>query len=342
MKQKQVIKIHVAFWVVYILFGILYNVAEHHNLKVTYVFYLKDLKDPFTWIGYGRTIISCYICLWLFNYLFQRKLYFLSVISIIVLIVADILFRYTLEQQFIGPTFNLWQFRQDIKIGEYFMETLVYSAIGIFLCFVLKIINDFFVNEKIVQERTSMELQFLKSQVNPHFLFNSFNNLYGLALTEPNKTPDAILKLAELTRYMIYESNEPKVTLKKEIDYLRNLIELQKLRYEDAVYVNFYTDENLNEHIIAPLLLISFVENAFKHGEVNEEENPVTVSLTILNNKMDFHVSNKINHRNKDFSGGIGLQNVKRRLELLYPGNYTLHIRNDGVNYCSDLTLHLN
>lgn len=83
------------------------------------------------------------------------------------------------------------------------MQTVFYSAMGIFMCFVLKIINDFFINEQINQERISMELQFLKSQVNPHFLFNSFNNLYGLSLSEPQKTPDAILKLAELTRYMI-------------------------------------------------------------------------------------------------------------------------------------------
>lgn len=219
------------------------------------------------------------------------------------------------------------------------MQTIFYSAMGIFLCFVLKIVNDFFINEQINQERVSMELQFLKSQINPHFLFNSFNNLYGLSLTEPQKTPDAILKLAEFTRYMIYDSNEPKVTLLKEITYLQDLVELQKLRYEEEVYISFTIAEHLSEYTIAPLLLISFVENAFKHGEVKDVNNPVIISLTIEENKLKFYVANKINNQNKDFSGGIGLKNVRRRLELLYPGKYELQIKNDGISYCSDLKL---
>lgn len=319
--------------------GHIINVAQHNNLRVTYALYWKDLTDPFTWIGYGRTILSYYISLWLFNYLFSRKLYYVGVISIIFLIAFDVFLRYLIEQLFIGPVFNLWQFHQDISIKEYYMETVFYSAIGIFLSFVLKIINDFFVNEQINQERISMELQFLKSQVNPHFLFNSFNNLYGLSLTEPQKTPDAILKLAELTRYMIYDSKELKVTLLKEITYLQDLVELQKLRYEQEVYISFTIAEHLSEYTIAPLLLISFVENAFKHGEVNDMDNPVIISLTMEENRLKFYVANKINNQNKDFSGGIGLKNVRRRLELLYPGKYELQIKNDRVSYCSDLKL---
>lgn len=321
------------------MLGVLYNVAQHNNLKVTYSLYWKDLADPFTWIGYGRTILSCYISLWLFNYLFSRKLYFAGVIAIIFLINFDIFLRYLIEQLFVGPVFNLWQFHHNISIKEYYMETVFYSAMGTFLCFVLKIINDFFINEQINQERTSMELQFLKSQINPHFLFNSFNNLYGLSLTESKKTPDAILKLAELTRYMIYDSNEPKVTLLKEITYLQDLVELQKLRYEEDVYISFIIAGHLSEYTIAPLLLISFVENAFKHGEVNDADNPVIISLTMEEDKLRFYVANKINNQNKDFSGGIGLKNVRRRLELLYPGKYELQIKNNGVSYCSDLKL---
>jgi len=341
MKRKLIIKIHIAFWTLFITLGILYNVAEHNNLKVTYELYIKDLSDPLTWIGYGRTILSCYISLWLFNFLFSRKLYFLGILSIVLLINFDIFLRYSIEQLFVGPLFNIWQFQQGVNIEQYYMDTVFYSAMGIFLCFVLKIINDFFINEQVTQEKISMELQFLKSQVNPHFLFNSFNNLYGLSLSDPQKTPDAILKLAELTRYMIYESNEVKVTLSKEIAYLNNLIALQRLRYEEDVYIDFDSVPQLDEYTIAPLLLISFVENAFKHGEVNESESPVIISLTIAKNILCFYVANKINHRNKDFSGGIGLKNVRRRLELLYPGKYDLQISNDGMSYHSTLKLTL-
>lgn len=235
MSRKTVIIIHTIFWTFYILLGVLGNVAVHHELRVTTELYLMDLSDPFTWIGYGRTILTCYLSLWVFSYLFNRKQYLFSLFAIVLLALVDVGLRYLIEQLFIGPVFGFWQYQQGISANEYLVNNIFYSTLGIFICFFLKIINDYFINEEIKKEKTYMELQFLKFQVNPHFLFNSFNNLYGLSLTDPQKTPDAILKLAELTRYMIYESNEEKVPLAREIAYLKNLIELQKLRYGEGV-----------------------------------------------------------------------------------------------------------
>lgn len=341
MSRRLIILIHVTFWTLYILLGVLVNVAIHHNLKVTNAFYLKDLSDPFTWVGYGRTILTCYISLWVFNTLFSRKQYLAAVLAIVILILFDITLRYVLEQVFMGPVFGLWQYPAGITLTEYVIDNVFYSTLGIFICFFLKIINDYFINERIRQEKNSMELQFLKSQVNPHFLFNSFNNLYGLSLTEPQKTPDAILKLAELTRYMIYESNEEKVLLSKEINYLRNLIELQKLRYEEKVCLEFTVQFEDEGQRIAPLLLISFVENAFKHGEVHDPDHPIEIILTLQGGLLYFYVTNKINKQNKDHTGGIGLKNVRRRLDLLYAGHYALTIQNDGNFYDSELELTL-
>jgi len=340
MSRKTVVIIHATFWTLYILLGVLVNVAVHNQLKVTPALYRKDMSDPFTWIGYGRTIVTCYLSLWVFNYLFNRKQYLASLIAIVVLILFDIGLRYIVEQSFIGPLFGLWQYQQGITANEYLVDNIFYSALGIFICFFLKIINDYFINEKIRQEKTYMELQFLKSQVNPHFLFNSFNNLYGLSLTEPHKTPDAILRLAELTRYMIYESNDEKVPLAKEITYLYNLIELQKLRYEEVVRMDLNIKFEDSGQLIAPLLLIAFVENAFKHGDVNDELHPVEIVLTIQTNHLYFYVFNKISHaKNKDLTGGIGLINVRRRLELLYPDKFTINIQNDGQFYTIELDL---
>jgi len=340
MSRKTVVIIHTTFWTLYILLGVLVNVAVHNQLKVTTALYRKDLSDPFTWIGYGRTIFTCYLSLWVFNYLFNRKQYLVSLIAIVALILFDVGLRHIVEQSFIGPLFGLWQYQQGITANEYLVDNIFYSALGIFICFFLKIINDYFINEKIRQEKTYMELQFLKSQVNPHFLFNSFNNLYGLSLTEPHKTPDAILKLAELTRYMIYESNGEKVPLAKEITYLYNLIELQKLRYEEVVRLDLNIKFEDSGQLIAPLLLIPFVENAFKHGDVNDELHPVAIVLTIQTNHLYFYVFNKISYaKNKDLTGGIGLINVQRRLELLYPDKFTVNIQNDGQFYTSELDL---
>lgn len=342
MSRKIVIFIHTSFWTLYILLGVLINVAVHHDLKITSTLYVKDLTDPFTWVGYGRTILTCYISLWVFNALFSRRQYIAAVLAIIVLVFFDIILRYLLEQVFMGPVFGLWQYHAGITKTEYLIDNVFYSTLGIFICFFLKIINDYFINERIREEKNSMELQFLKSQVNPHFLFNSFNNLYGLSLTEPQKTPDAILKLAELTRYMIYESNEEKVLLSKEIGYLRNLIELQKLRYEEMVCLEFTVKYQEEGKLIAPLLLISFVENAFKHGEVHDPSHPIVIELTLKNGALCFYVTNKINHRNKDHTGGIGLKNVRRRLDLLYPGHYRLLVQDDGNMYTTALEMTLN
>lgn len=340
MNRKTVIIIHTAFWALYILLGVLVNVAVHNQLKVTTALYIKDLADPFTWIGYGRTIFTCYVSLWVFNYLFNRKKYLVSLVAIVLLVLFDVGLRYIIEQSFIGPVFGLWQYHRGITANEYLVDNIFFSALGIFICFFLKIINDYFINEKMKQEKTYMELQFLKSQVNPHFLFNSFNNLYGLSLTEPHKTPDAILKLAELTRYMIYESNGNKVFLAKEIAYLHNLIELQKLRYDEVVSIDLNIKFEDNGQMIAPLLLIAFVENAFKHGDVNDALHPVEVVLTVQTNHLYFYVFNKISRtKNKDLTGGIGLINVQRRLELLYPNKFTINIKNDGQFYTSELDL---
>lgn len=339
MSKKSIIIIHVAFWIFFVLFGVLINVATHNHLKVSGTLYIQSFLDPFTWIGYGRTIVTCYLSLWVFNYLFSRNKYLLGAASPVALIVFDIILRYILEQVFMGPLFGLWQYPSSMPLTEYFIENVFFSALGIFICFFLKIINDYFLAEKARQEKDSMELQFLKSQINPHFLFNSFNNLYGLALTEPQKAPDVILKLAELTRYMIYESNEDRVLLTKEIKYLQNLIELQKLRYEDCIYLDIDLEYQEQGHLIAPLLLISFVENAFKHGELHNDSHPIKIKLLVNDNVLHFSTSNRISQQNKDGTGGIGLKNVRRRLDLLYSDRSELNIKNDGSLYTSELKL---
>lgn len=339
MDKKSAAFIHLAFWALFVLLGVLMNVALHHDFHVSWQLYEKDFLDPFTAVGYGRTILTCYISLWTFNYFFSRSRYLFGAASLLFLIIFDVGLRYLIEQVLIGPVFGLWQYPAGIHLNEYLAQNLFFSALGIFICFFLKIVNDYFVTEKIRQEKDRMELQFLKSQINPHFLFNSFNNLYGLSLTEPDKTPDAILKLAGLTRYMIYESSEDRVALGSELTYLQNLIELQKLRYEEPVCLELDMPHTGQDLQIAPLLLIAFAENAFKHGELHDPEHPVQITLQLSGNHLYFRVANKISPHQKDSAGGIGLANVRRRLHLLYGGNHSLRISSEGGNYESILNL---
>jgi two-component system, LytTR family, sensor kinase len=203
-----------------------------------------------------------------------------------------------------------------------------FNGIIIIFGFMVKIFIDYLETEQskqqIMTEKNTIELAFLKSQINPHFLFNTLNNLYGLSLSEPEKTPDAIIKLSDMMRYMLYESNAEQVPLKQEIAYLKNYIELQKLRYDGTTYIHFEVQGQDSGQQIAPLLLIAFVENAFKHGEVFDAQHPLSMSLVFDEKNVIFEVKNKIHHKNKDEVGGFGVKNVERRLELLYPKKHKL------------------
>lgn len=333
---------HIAFWSVFVLLGIVLNVAWHNNNQVTWSTFFEDLRDPFTTIGYGRTIVVCYISLYIFGKLISEKKYIGAAASIFLMIVSDVLLRYIIEQKFIGPCFGKWQYPEGIPPGQYFSQNVLFSAFGIFFCFTLKVFDDLYRHEQAEKEKNAMELKFLKSQINPHFLFNTLNNLYGLSISEPEKTPDAIMKLSEMMRYVLLESNTDKVSLKKEIAYLSHLISIQKLRYDNPPHIQFATQGITDDHFIAPLLLISFVENAFKHGEVTDQTEPMVINIMTEENTLLFYAKNKISHKNKDAMGGIGLQNVKRRLNLLYPDRYTLNISDNGHNFEVLLSLKLN
>jgi LytS/YehU family sensor histidine kinase len=209
----------------------------------------------------------------------------------------------------------------------------------------LKFSADWFANERIQRnletQKKDMELQFLKSQLNPHFLFNSLNNIYSLAYQKSEKTPDAILKLSEIMRYMIYESNDSWVDLDKEIDYVKSFVELQKLRFKDGATVKITVEGEIDGQQIVPLLLISFVENAFKHGVANDPKDPIKINVVVDQKTLRFSVSNKKNTANKDSMGGVGLNNVERRLQLLYPDQYQLTIENSATHYTTYLKLNL-
>jgi two-component system, LytTR family, sensor kinase len=208
-----------------------------------------------------------------------------------------------------------------------------------------KLLMDWFKAERekkeIENENLSSELSFLKSQVSPHFLFNTLNNIYSLSLSNSNLTSDAILKLSQLLRYMLYESDVKQVGLDKEVEYLNNYIELQKMRTRSGdITISFITSGNLSENVIEPMLLIPFIENAFKHGINYSMRSKIFISLSLLENVLHLKVKNDINStKEKDKAKGIGLNNVKRRLDLLYPGNHKLVIKEEQDKFMVQLEI---
>lgn len=198
--------------------------------------------------------------------------------------------------------------------------------------------------KEIENEKLTAELRFLKAQINPHFLFNTLNNLYYLAFTQSPNTTVVIDKLSQMMRYMIYESNHSKVPLKKEIDYMENYISLEELRLENQVPITFEVKGNTEQVMIEPFLFITFLENAFKHGvSSTSADSWVKVAITVGDKRCTYTVENSRlpEKENNEEKSGIGLQNLRRRLELSYPERHTLHIKETPDTYHIELTLDL-
>jgi sensor histidine kinase YesM len=190
--------------------------------------------------------------------------------------------------------------------------------------------------ELLLQNRQS-ELSFLRSQINPHFLFNSLNNIYSLAYQQSDRVLPAISGLSDLLRYMLYDANE-KVPLEKELAYIRKYIDLQRLRFGQPIQADLHVAGKTDEVSIPPLLLIPFVENAFKHGDLS---NGSGLQINIYTSDQKLHVLcyNKKGSQAKDAGGGIGLENVKRRLSLLYPGKHVLAVEDKNDFFSVNLEL---
>ena len=192
--------------------------------------------------------------------------------------------------------------------------------------------------QEITAKQLQTELALLKAQINPHFLFNTLNNLYAMAYRQEDPaTAQGIAKLSHLMRYVIYESDVDRIELSREAEQIRSFIELQKLRFseEDDIRIDFKTEGNLEQYTIAPMLLLPFVENAFKHGIRLSSPSHVSLQLTVNGGTIRFTVENSVHgaaERSADSESALGLRNVRRRLELLYPEKHSLSIREgEGV-----------
>lgn len=188
--------------------------------------------------------------------------------------------------------------------------------------------------KELENEKLTAELTFLKAQINPHFLFNTLNNLYYLAFTNSPNTTEVIAKLSQMMRYMIYDSNHEKVLLSKEIEYIESYISLEKLRLNNQIPINFTVEGDISQVKIVPLILITFLENAFKHGVSNNSTTAfITLKLLVQHEHLIYTVENSKLETNNHEKSGIGLQNVKRRLDLSYPQKSHLEVSNEEKEY---------
>lgn len=190
------------------------------------------------------------------------------------------------------------------------------------------------------KEKMNAELSLLKSQINPHFLFNTLNSIYALVINKDDRAADAIVQLSELMRYTLKDSKDDLVDLDKEIDYLENYISLQEARLGETVYIDQKIAGKFSNKKIPPLILITFLENAFMHGTNPNQISEITINISTVENVLMFSVKNKKVSMRKE-EGGIGLQNIKDRLQLIYPSQHSLKINDNKESYLVELVINL-
>ncbi|MBK6546568.1 MAG: histidine kinase [Saprospiraceae bacterium] len=252
--------------------------------------------------------------------------------------------------------FNIWMLSYELKPNpnslsspyHNFINLIILTALSSLIRIPLDWLKMQAEKNELVTRNIETELQSLKNQINPHFLFNTLNNLYALTLKKSDLAPEVVLKLSDMMRYMLYECNEKEVSMEKEFRYIQNYIELEKLRHATNSGIKLNIDEALYSKYIAPLLLIPFIENSYKHGFHNRLDKAyIHINASLENEYLVFSVVNSKatvlpSQLNQKKQGGVGLSNVRKRLDLIYPSNHTLIIDDMPDSYSVLLKLKLN
>lgn len=315
------IRFHFIFWTIYFIF----NVVRFGSLNNDYWYSLKSniVEFPLS-IVYTYFIIYFIIPKLIVTKKYvQFFVYFTLSLVVFYLIKTGLI--YLLVTKNVWPEnegFNSFTFDHIVEVT---IGVLYVTALGSTLKLTYEWINEKRKNEELQKVQLQTELALLKSQIQPHFFFNTLNNLYALVINKSPNAPDVVLKLSEIMQYILYEVKEPEVPLLKAINYIYSYLELEKLRYGDKVKSDIQIIGNIDEIEIPPLLFLPFIENCFKHGTYNNDDIKVNIIFEIKDNFLFFTVENTFEiNNNKLVKHGIGIDNVKRRLQLLYNKNFTL------------------
>ncbi len=321
--------LHLLVWITYTFtYAYIYSlVYEHVTLRNAVMQYSLT-----AWIDVAAAYFTVYFLIPVY---LLRKRYREFVVYFVLSAVALMLLQRVMLVFVSYPLF----YASEAKKMSFFRFNYLYIFFNIYVMPAIfasvKLFEYWFVDQKInrelQQEKLESELKFLKSQIHPHFLFNTLNNLYALTLDKSDQAPEVVVKLSDLLSYMLYECNVPRVPLEKEIRLLNDYLDLEKIRYREGIRVNLDVQGRVNGKLIAPLLLIPFVENGFKHGLSMQIEKPwIDILLDVEDYSLTFKVENnrpvQPQSDPEGYTEGIGLKNVRRRLDLIYGENYSLEI----------------
>lgn len=331
---------HLLFWLSYIVFYTFQYGLFQMDLFNTFLYCLFTIPVVMSAVYFSINFL-------LPKFLLTKRyklffiLFFVSAISFTLLLRLDSYFV-------IVPTLYSDNFQERYyTVGFFRLSYLISHFVSIYMVVVgaafIKLLIQWYnskqQNQLLARENLETELKFLKSQIHPHFLFNTLNNLYALTLKKSNKAPETVLKLSELLDFMLYDCNASKINLDKELQLVKSYIDLEKLRYNDNLSIQFEVAGETSKIEIAPLLILPFVENCFKHGISEQTDKSwINMSLNVQDNSLLLITKNsrsaESTENNNGYKEGIGIENVKRRLQLLYPGKHKLEINKDNnVHY---------
>lgn len=339
-QKRRVIILHLAFWCVYLSF-FLYQISSRYGHDMVWQRLVATVAFQVVFAS-----IASYVNYFIFLPRFLKHKNAWQYLAEFILPFAAIMIIRLMSERYILDDFSgreEWMYRT-----RFIVQVCTTNLFIVIFVALLRFADDWMELEtrkkEVENEKLIAELNFLKAQINPHFLFNTLNNLYYLAYSKSENTTEVIAKLSQMMRYMIYESNHAKVLLSKEIEYMLNYISLEKLRLNGQIPIKFEVVGNPENVRITPLIFITFLENAFKHGVNNSNPGAwVNISIHLRGSECIYTVENSKTSDSKEImeKSGIGLQNVKRRLELSYPNQYTLETSDTADRYVVKLNLTL-
>lgn len=339
MKKLGFYSLHALVVIVFVVFGILSTLSLTLFYKnQPLAFHIVDAT-----LAVGSFLGLVYLSYWLFIPQFLIKKQYLKFVLGLLIMVGGFSLYYNFTALFIEHVlkirFHLFQKNDWVGIACY--SVLLGMAGTLFRVFI-QWFNDSFAKIELEKQNFKSELALLKNQLNPHFLFNTLNNIDALINQQSPNASLALNKLSQIMRYVVYDSEKEWVNLHDEINYIQNYISLQKLRISNPNIIDFTVIGNINQQQIAPMLFIPFVENMFKHSSLKDKSgNKIEITITVNSNQMQVYCSNTIAQINKDAGSGVGLALLKKRLAMIYKDQHTLNIDNDGQNFTVHLTLTL-
>ena len=332
--------LHIIFWCGVLLFFTYFFGVGSKNFNDTLAFSLFLMP-----ITIATTYVSIYKLIP--DYLITKRYILFGLYSLYTFIVSVYLIMVSIFFSLIYIAQFNYEAMNPVTKNILFVATGVYMVVLLVSAFTLLKLNlknseeTKILETKILETQLKLkeqELNYLKMQIHPHFLFNTLNTMYGFALKKADETPEMILKLSNLLDYLLYQVDKPFVSLNDEINHINDYIELEKMRFNDTLHINFEIENILVDTKIAPMLLLPFVENSFKHGSLKKGILNVSIKLYCKKKSLFFEIKNTSN-TNAISENGIGLDNIKKRLDLLYKDQYTLTINNENGLFKVNLKL---